>query len=675
MSIQFCVRAGVTIIAGAGWVGCGSGEAQRGDDSSVPTRQVDSIPMNPVITESMPAPAVGPPAVLVAPRGVPDFGLEVAEQPSRLRSVPITGGTLAISADKTLAAAADPDRDKVYIVDLVSEQLRFSVPLQLGAEPGRLAFDNEGAVHVATRRGGQLISIDAASGELIATREVCAAPRGVAFDEAKQQLHVACQTGELVSFPLHGAGEPRRLDLGRDLRDVVVVGDQLRVSRFKTAEVLSIDAAGTILNTNMPAGAQRARFSTITGEPKESTFVPNVAWRMVSVANGEALVVHQESLTDEIELSADAGGGYSGFGCAGGIVVGAVSVLKNGQLARVKTLGGLSHTDIAVSDRGAFAAVAAGESLSPTLGGNVFFGQLEKAPVEAGPLGAPAAGIPDGISLLVAPTPAAAGMDGPGVAVSADNCPHQAVYVDSEVTSVGFAQDGLIVVQSREPARLTLIDPLSRVQSHIELDAESRLNTASRLFHGNTGQGISCASCHPEGAEDGHVWSFQGVGARRTQDIGGGILSTLPLHWDGEFSSFDGLVQEVMMKRMGGRPLNPAQIEALGSWIDQLPAPAAKQLAAETLSSGRAAFNKAKCDTCHAGELLTNNQSYNVGTGVVLQTPSLKGIGARAPFMHSGCAKTLLERFDPACGGAQHGEFDSLSEPERGALIDYLETL
>jgi hypothetical protein len=43
--------------------------------------------------------------------------------------------------------------------------------------------------------------------------------------------------------------------------------------------------------------------------------------------------------------------------------------------------------------------------------------------------------------------------------------------------------------------------------------------------------------------------------------------------------------------------------------------------------------------------------------------------------MHDGCAKTLLDRFDPACGGTEHGHPELLDEAGLADLIAYLETL
>jgi hypothetical protein len=43
--------------------------------------------------------------------------------------------------------------------------------------------------------------------------------------------------------------------------------------------------------------------------------------------------------------------------------------------------------------------------------------------------------------------------------------------------------------------------------------------------------------------------------------------------------------------------------------------------------------------------------------------------------MHDGCAATLRDRFDPACGGNLHGNAEILDESELSDLIAYLESL
>ena len=111
--------------------------------------------------------------------------------------------------------AADPDRDRVYIVDLATRGVT-TVMLTPGDEPGRVVEDSAGRAHVALRRGGAVVSIDVAAGTIAGRRSVCAAPRGIAYDPASDLLHVACSEGALVSLPAGG-------------------GDAVRtVSRFRT---------------------------------------------------------------------------------------------------------------------------------------------------------------------------------------------------------------------------------------------------------------------------------------------------------------------------------------------------------------------------------------------------------------------------------------------------------
>jgi cytochrome c peroxidase len=97
------------------------------------------------------------------------------------------------------------------------------------------------------------------------------------------------------------------------------------------------------------------------------------------------------------------------------------------------------------------------------------------------------------------------------------------------------------------------------------------------------------------------------------------------------------------------------------------------------VARGQTLFNDPSvgCATCHAGSLMTNNATVDVGTGQALQVPSLRGVSWRAPFMHNGCANTLGERFTNAsCGGGdKHGVTSTLSSAQLGDLQTYLQSL
>src|SRR5258706_3040355 len=72
--------------------------------------------------------------------------------------VPITGGTMIVTHDGKRAVVADPDRDKLYVVDLASNSVQ-GFALNAGDEPGRLVEDGAGRIHVGLRRGGALLTL------------------------------------------------------------------------------------------------------------------------------------------------------------------------------------------------------------------------------------------------------------------------------------------------------------------------------------------------------------------------------------------------------------------------------------------------------------------------------------------------------------------------------------
>jgi cytochrome c peroxidase len=212
----------------------------------------------------------------------------------------------------------------------------------------------------------------------------------------------------------------------------------------------------------------------------------------------------------------------------------------------------------------------------------------------------------------------------------------------------------------------------------IDLSGTDAFDTGHAIFHSRGGARLACASCHPEGVDDGRPWQFARHGTRRTQQIRGGILDTAPFHWSGDMVTFEMLVDQVFVGRMGGTIDGPEEAAALGAWMDTLPAlprpPVADPGAVER---GRALFMDPAigCATCHAGENLTTNVSVDVGTGGVFQVPTLLGIAYRAPYLHDGCAATLRDRFTTCGGGDMHGHTSGLGPAQIDDLVAYLRTL
>jgi hypothetical protein len=558
---------------------------------------------------------------------------------------PITGGTLRLSADGRTAFAADPDRDTLYIVDLDGTRSPVVVDLGAGAEPGRVALDRDGRAHVALRGAGEVATVDPATGAVTARRAVCAGPRGIETDPATGDLVVACLGGDLVTLPAAGGEPTRRLRLDPDLRDVVFDGDGLFVSRFRSAEVLTVDLAGRVTLRQRPplGGAGRFRLA------------PAVAWRMIPHPDGGAWIVHQMASLGQVEPEA---GGYGGDDPCASIVATAVSRTVPGEPVLRSTPvipSAVLPVDAAFSPDGEIFVIAAPGMVRPDVetARLLAFRRLDRR------LG------PDGRSL--------------GDCTFPEPLPPSLLAATEEPVAVAFAADRRLVVQIREPAALVVLqlDDQWTVTARIPLPGESVRDTGHALFHHHTSAGLACASCHPEGLEDGHVWNFDGLGNLRTQSLRGGVLATAPLHWNGDMADFGHLVAEVFGGRMSGMEPDAAQLAAFAAWIDALPPLPAVGDDAEAVARGRALFvdPAVGCATCHAGERYTDNGSYDVGTGGTFQVPSLRGVAHREPLMHDGCAATLRDRFGSCGGGDSHGHTTRLAPAQIDDLVAFLRTL
>lgn len=591
---------------------------------------------------------------------------------------------------------ADPDRDRLSFVGLSEGSEPIHTALEVGDEPGRLAEDSAGRVHVALRGSGQLATVDPTTHAVLARRNVCSSPRGIAYQASTDVVHVACADGAFVTLPadptpsVSGAfAQARVRQLGADLRDVAVVGDSVYVSRFRSAELLRLDADGQIQERTAP---RTISADTFVGASMRR-MKPNVAWRMLALqttaGDGEVVVLHQRSSEDEVgprELSAEtndstiaAPTAYYGSAapsplerCDGAVhttftefSAGAQESLDSGR--GTAPFGNLAlAVDIAVSERGDVAIVNAG-ALDPET-------KVRDNTVLAG---ASQRFVPDsnGLVTSVALTSLDEARSGDYGRI-ASCASYESVALDGQFTSATFAGENL-VLQRREPAALVVMQR-GLQQYTIDLGGHSVLDSGHEIFHRDPGGGIACAACHPEGTEDGHVWDFAEFDPRRTQALNLNLADTAPYHWAGDVDDMEGLVDEVMVTRMGATYQSEERTAALRDWLFALePPPPGILRDAALVDHGRELFQDASvgCASCHSGPRFTDNTSRDVGTGEVVQVPSLLGLSRRAPYMRTGCATTLEARFTEACGGTAHGNVGTLDEADLHALAAYLRSL
>jgi mono/diheme cytochrome c family protein len=591
-----------------------------------PAPSVDALPSSQGVD--------GIPPLASAPGPQPSFGplIQQKEPPP-----PISGGTLAIASDHTTAVAADADRDRVYIVDLPARAVRHTVSLPRHSEPGRVAVDDANHAYVVLRNSGSLATIDLATGALT-IRDACLAPRGVAFDAAQKAVHVACANGELVTLPI-GTGDVVRRNLERDLRDVVVMGDgSLQVSQFRTAATFRVWKDGS------PSLLPRQDGS-------------NLMWRAISInpdpskgcsssdCSDETAEVVQQPTQEPVRPEPGGYGGSSSFGSASTVgddfcsmSTGIISTHVNVGSGSINLPAAVLPVDMATN----------GRELAVVAAGNAYTKELPQ--------------------IFVVFADNVRQSNGGCIPTVHGNVPGQAI-------AAAFDGDDALIVQTREPASIHIMtEDRRRPWKSITLADDSVADTGHQIFHSNAGGFIACASCHAEGKDDGHVWTFVGQGPRRTPSLLGTVAGTEPFHWDGDMKDMRDLVDHVFVERMSGPKVDNGQLGALSGWLFALPAPAKLRPASDATAPGQALFGQ-RCASCHAGPMLTNNKTVDVGTGGSFQVPSLVGVGWRRPLLHTGCAQTIRDRFDPGCGGARHGDTSDLSEAQIGDLVQFLETL
>jgi mono/diheme cytochrome c family protein len=246
----------------------------------------------------------------------------------------------------------------------------------------------------------------------------------------------------------------------------------------------------------------------------------------------------------------------------------------------------------------------------------------------------------------------------------------------------------LFVWSELDRALSKVVRPSGAVQSIVlwrraGVPRDAAIERGRRLFHtsrdARIARGRACASCHPDGRDDGLVWTSPD-GARQTPTLAGRLVGTAPFGWFGESPTVKDHLRKTF-SRLGGTgldaPASAGDLDALVAYVTQIaPPPAAKPSDAKAAERGKQAF-KAYCQDCHK-DGGTDGQTHDVGSGVVgerlvaFDTPTLRGVRGTAPYFHDGRYRTLQ---DILSARGQRMFAGALSEPDQRDLIAFLETL
>jgi YVTN family beta-propeller protein len=623
-------------------------------------------------------------------------------------------GSVGITHDDALVYAADSDLDTVFVVDAASASATGQV--KVGRQPEKVLVAPDDTIYVTNRLGRSVSVLRRGETTESARIAVAVEPVGLGLSSDGKTLYVvnaasltdpsvgtlmAIDTAtRTVKWELAVGHEPRGLALLSDERAAVTLykdGDLKlvdlvhgRITRDSTGLFERLNASALGLPSNLPNNS--------TSPPSPSPF-PGQSLGTSHATGLEAVLPSRDGqqlftlslLSSDTQLNTatqpdgtTSGGGYSGGSCGASAV--AAPALLSFTAAGDPEVD--DQTACAVGDTSVRPPTLLSAFRTPvqgpvalaldTTGSYLFVANRETNNVSVvGVSSTSAAGLgSQNIDVGAGPT---------GVAITHDNR-HAWVFNAFDHSLSRLDATAGQVTQSRVvPLGRDVLSPDAAAGRRLFFSAvDARMN--------NPSTGISCATCHLEAREDGHVWNFSD-GPRQTPSLSGRHLDdTAPYHWSGEFPDMLSFMSHTVQERMGGTGVDETMEKQVAAFIRTLPPPdnaAGEHLSADAVARGQAAFAKAECGTCHEGPALTNNTFADVGTFVTtgtvvddrvklargLNTPSLLGLGRTGPYLHDGSAATLEARLQRDREKDLHGKTSRLTDAELADLAAWLQTL
>jgi DNA-binding beta-propeller fold protein YncE len=226
-----------------------------------------------------------------------------------------------------------------------------------------------------------------------------------------------------------------------------------------------------------------------------------------------------------------------------------------------------------------------------------------------------------------------------------------------------------------------------KVERGVQVAAPSldyAVETGRRLFYSAinssmaaAGAGISCSTCHFDGRNDGMTWALE-HGGRQTPSLAGKVSLTTPVTWTDNVESAMAEAEITSAGPMGGEGLDETQSLQIGAYIDWIRDADVPLKGSDSpaVLRGQEIFERPDvgCAECHSGPLYTDNESHDMLGLTGVNTPTLIGIAATAPFLHDGSAATLRALLEGAAAGAM-GDTSDLSVLELDDLEAFLGSL
>lgn len=274
-----------------------------------------------------------------------------------------------------------------------------------------------------------------------------------------------------------------------------------------------------------------------------------------------------------------------------------------------------------------------------------------------------------------------------GVAFASDDEAEVHTFLDRAVQDLRFDEvedvvDGL-EGRNREGGDGQMLAAIRR-QTISTPSLPEDVEAGRRLFYSavdermaGAGAGVSCSTCHADARNDGFTWTLRGE-LRNTPSLAGPVSETAPVTWSENVASVADEASLTSFLRMGGLGLTEVEASQIEAFVNSSRYPDTRRAEDDgpLVALGAEVFARPEvgCAACHNGGLFTDNQGHAVLDPDPVQTPTLRGISASAPYFHDGSAPNLRVVVDRSRNGAM-GDTSSLDDHELDALVAYLESL
>jgi DNA-binding beta-propeller fold protein YncE len=589
---------------------------------------------------------------------------------------PAHGGVVVLDRAAYVAYVADADSSTLHRVDLVSGEV---VSIPLACAPEQLALlgeDESGATRVAVALRGcnRVAVVDvSSSGEasVEASVEVPVEPWGLAVTPRGEILVTSAWGHALTALDGETLATRFTVDLAREPRSVVVTRDgrQAFVTHAVGDAVSAVELVPSGSGEGSPtvkriSGLSPRYRNAVDGAIGARTAHPttSLAFAAALSESGTRLFIPHLAAQNGQEAVSITPGGYGGVPVEEDTTVASVAVLavQTGEWVMPPALKSPMRSFAqTVSPAGATSRQPTAASV---LGDAIYvtsYGTSELVELDARSL-----------DPAMAPLRTFAVGDGPA-GVDVDPATRIAVVYgrfshDLSIVSLGSGTVDTLPVGA---------DPLP-----------ADVSAGRKLFHTERDRRISrdgraCATCHPDGRDDGLTWRL-GAGPRQTPTLLG-RLERGPYGWQAKHTKLEDNVRETLA-RLGGRGLPEARLAELAAYVRRgLVAPARRAPAdAATVERGKALFQSEAvgCGGCHVLEQGTSDRRlHDVASRSKLddassfRTPPLLFVEETAPYFHDGRYPTLEALLEDNLD--RMGSTSQLSTADRSALLSFVRSL